>query len=66
MKIKIPEITNRQERMLKKGKAVQLIKVPKGKRIFWYKDGKHYKLVLAEPLQRSPKIRTRSQKCQLK
>jgi hypothetical protein len=45
MKIKIPEITNYQERMLKKGKAVQLIKVPKGKRIFWYKDGKHYKLV---------------------
>lgn len=45
MKTKIPSTTPTQIRQLKKGKSVQLIKAPKGKKIFWYADGKHYKFV---------------------
>lgn len=45
LKRKIPPTTAHHLRQLKKGMAVRLIKAPKGKRIFWYKDGIHYKFV---------------------
>lgn len=45
MKLKIPSVSKRNLRKLKSGKSAQLIKVPKGKRIFWYADGVHYKFI---------------------
>ncbi len=45
MKLKIPTLTEAHYRKLNAGKSVQLIKAPKGKRIFWYADRKHYKFV---------------------
>lgn len=45
MKLKIPHLTSRHWRKLRAGKSIQLIKVPKGKRIFWYADKEHYKFV---------------------
>jgi hypothetical protein len=47
MKKKIPTPTAAQYRKLRAGQSIQLIKAPKGKKIFWYKDQIHYKFINA-------------------